>query len=259
LTNKYNFRFAFTPGWAGIMNMEADRFFGEIAPPDLPLVRFYTWDRPTISLGYNQNPVKRIDLESCRRDGIPVVQRPTGGRELLHGHDLCYSLAMPQKSLTNGVEAKRIFASVSDILIRALGRMGVEAEWKNLDKRPKARYGPCFTQVDAGEIAVGEKKLVASAQRIFELCVIQQGSIPLIGPTVDLTNYLRQGNKESLRLTLDSTTAFLSQHVERKHTIDSVVGIFREAFVEGYSSQAGPADELFRVFDGNKCRALWYY
>jgi lipoate-protein ligase A len=258
LTNKYNFRFAFTPEWAGAANMEADRYFGQESPPDMPLVRFYTWDKPTISLGCNQNPEKRIDLESCGRDKIPVVKRPTGGRELLHGHDLCYSVAMPCEKRINAVEAKRVFGRITNVLVKGLMKMGIAAEWKSLDKRPGIRNGPCFAQVDAGEIMVGGKKLAASAQRVFERCVIQQGSIPLVRPAVDLTNYLRLQNRETIRSIVDMNTAYLHEHLSGGKCLDTIVGKFIKAFDEDFSGPSGPADELLRGFQGNISGALWY-
>jgi lipoate-protein ligase A len=238
--------------------MEADRFFGEVTPPDLPLVRFYTWDRPTISLGCNQNPVRRIELESCRQDGVPVVQRPTGGRELLHGHDLCYCVAIPNKNPVNAVEAKSVFEDITDVLVSALDEMGIAAEGKSLDNRPRTAVGPCFAQVDAGEITVKGKKLVASAQRVFRYCVIQQGSIPLFRAAIDLTDYLRLTNKEALRKALDSNTAYLNEHLEEKHSLELIIAIFRKTFTNSFSGQAGPAEELLENFKGNNYKALWY-
>jgi lipoate-protein ligase A len=239
--------------------MEADRFFGEISPPDLPLVRFYTWERPTISFGCNQNPVKRIDLAACRRDQIPVVQRPTGGRELLHGYDLCYCVAMPRQAGISVLEAKQAFAFITDVLVRGLGKMGMNAEWQSLSKRPRAMQGPCFAQVDAGEITVEAKKLVASAQRVFERCVIQEGSIPLTKPAVELVDYLNTSDKESMRNMIDSNTAFLYDCIGNESSIDAIVESFKLAFAERFASPGGPADDLINAFYSDNKSNLWYY
>ena len=230
------------------MNMQADRYFGEIAPPDIPLLRLYTWDRPTISFGCNQNPVRRIDLGACERDGVPVVQRPTGGRELLHGHDLCYGVAMPQVSGIGGVEARKVFDFITDCLVAGLKNVGVSAEGKRLKDRAHAVSGPCFVQTDAGEITVEGKKLVASAQRVYARCIIQQGSIPLHRPSVDLTEYLCLGNRESLKKTLELNTAYLGDYAEI--TLDSTVEAIRDSFADGFSGPADSAEELLQNFRG---------
>jgi lipoate-protein ligase A len=241
------------------MNMEADRFFGEISPPDLPLLRLYTWDRPTISFGCNQNPARRIDLAVCSRDRIPVVQRPTGGRELLHGHDLCYCMAMPHQVGMMALEAKEVFAMITDCLVATLAKMGITAEWRSLGLRPKAISGPCFAQTDAGEISVDGKKLVASAQRVFERCIIQEGSIPLVRPAVDLIDYLGGANKDSMRLIMNSNTGYLSEYLGQTYSTETVVELCKQAFSERFSGLAGPADELLQEFHRNNDRELWYY
>jgi lipoyl(octanoyl) transferase len=241
------------------MNMEADRYFGEVEPPVLPLVRLYTWDVPTISLGCNQNPIKRIDLPLCKQRGIPVVQRPTGGRELLHGHDLCYCVAIPHQTGMTAVEAKRIFSSITDIFNSALAQMGVMAEGGNLTGRPSAIQGPCFVQTDAGELSVKGKKLVASAQRVFDHCIIQEGSIPLNRSQVDLTEFLYVENKESLKRAMDANTAFLFENLERPVPIESIVECIKQAFEGHYGSPAGSADELLERFQRNNRGYLWYY
>jgi lipoate-protein ligase A len=239
LTIEYQFRFAYTPGWSGAANMEFDRRLGEESPPDLPLVRFYTWDIPTISFGCNQNPARRLDQELCRQEGIPVVKRPTGGRELLHGHDLCYCAAIPIERPVGGVEARRIFAAISATLVEALRAMGIDAQWSAFAARPRLADGPCFTQADSGEITVSGRKLVASAQRVYERCIIQEGSIPLFRPEVDLTRYLKSGDHAVIRRRIDEVAAYLYEVSPETMGIAPPVDNFRKAFERYYGTAAG--------------------
>ena len=48
-----------------------------------PTLRFYQWDPPGLSLGKRQ-PLSGVDLDRCRRDGVVVVRRATGGFAILH-------------------------------------------------------------------------------------------------------------------------------------------------------------------------------
>ncbi|HEY8368026.1 MAG TPA: hypothetical protein VIM86_01805, partial [Thermodesulfobacteriota bacterium] len=61
------------------------------APPTL---RLYAFSPPALSLGYGQ-PDDEVDREACRRLGIDVVRRPTGGRAVLHERDLTYAVVLP--------------------------------------------------------------------------------------------------------------------------------------------------------------------
>ncbi|HEY9649888.1 MAG TPA: lipoate--protein ligase family protein, partial [Coleofasciculaceae cyanobacterium] len=56
-----------------------------------PVVRFYTWASPTISLGYHQRRWP-VFWQQLTWQGIPLdlVRRPTGGRAVLHQGDLTY-------------------------------------------------------------------------------------------------------------------------------------------------------------------------
>src|SRR6266478_6073217 len=56
-----------------------------------PVVRFYMWRSATLSLGVNQ-PVGEVDPQECERRGFGLVRRLTGGRAVLHQHELTYSV-----------------------------------------------------------------------------------------------------------------------------------------------------------------------
>lgn len=61
----------------------------------LPTLRLYSWERPTLTVGYAQDFAKEIDVNRCRKLGIQIVRRPTGGRALLHNHEVTYSFTVP--------------------------------------------------------------------------------------------------------------------------------------------------------------------
>ena len=46
----------------------------------LPTLRFYAWEPPCVSIGYNQSLRDEVDLDRCRERGYTWVRRPTGGR-----------------------------------------------------------------------------------------------------------------------------------------------------------------------------------
>src|SRR5260221_14259042 len=61
------------------------------APPTL---RFFGWTPPCLSLGYAQ-PAAEVDAERLNQLGYGLVRRPTGGRAILHTHELTYSVIAP--------------------------------------------------------------------------------------------------------------------------------------------------------------------
>ena len=80
----------------GLTNMALDEaiFQSVVVGESLPTLRFYTWERPTISLGYHQRnypphwDTLRWNGQTQDAQVLDRVRRPTGGRAVLHQGDL---------------------------------------------------------------------------------------------------------------------------------------------------------------------------
>jgi lipoyl(octanoyl) transferase len=76
---------------SGAMNMARDEaLLHSAADRGIATLRFYTWDEPTLSLGYFQPAAERLP-------GMDWVRRSTGGAMIVHdpAHEITYSLALP--------------------------------------------------------------------------------------------------------------------------------------------------------------------
>src|SRR5690349_24309255 len=70
-------------------------WLGRRAGSSAPTVRFYAWEPPTVSLGYGQPLDHHVDLAACRRLGVGLVRRLTGGSAIYHDgpeRELTYSV-----------------------------------------------------------------------------------------------------------------------------------------------------------------------
>lgn len=142
-------------------------------------LRFYGWQGPWLSLGYGQSfdDERRAALE---RAGVGWVRRVTGGRAVLHGRDLTYSIAAPESALAPGLRAS--YGVVADALLAALASLGVSATRSPAASRaPASSVFDCFERPAADEICLGGRKLSGSAQRRVGGALLQHGSIRL-GP-----------------------------------------------------------------------------
>lgn len=148
------------------------------APPTL---RLYQWQPPAISLGLLQ---KRhdLDLEACRRLGYEVVRRPTGGRAVLHHHDLTYAVVAgaAEKMLASVSAAYRLIAQG---LLNAFHLLGIDAQ---MDRQGDEAYHTdiCFLRGARGSVVHRGRKLVGSAQTWQAGSLLQHGSI-LLEPQVE--------------------------------------------------------------------------
>jgi len=213
-------RFLNTGFGDGITNMAMDEVFAtEIVPREkISVFRIYRWKPYAISLGYHQNS-RQLRLDKCRKDGIDVVRRPTGGKAVLHAQELTYSVIISRESKFYAEDILTTYNRISMGLLAGLKLFNVDAKlverYDGSGKSSNYKHSiPCFSHSAKYEIAVNDKKLVGSAQRRYENSILQHGSI-LIGPFhLKLADYILFKNKEqanSFRTELGQKTTFISE------------------------------------------------
>ncbi len=188
-----------TPPAAGAWNMALDEALAEsVAGGGAPVLRFYRWSPPCLSLGRNQPAAGLYDLEAVRTRGWDVVRRPTGGRAVLHHRELTYCAALPATLLGSPREA---YTAINRALVAGLRRLGVDAAVQGDTGRraPVPSLAPCFAEPVAGEVVAGGRKLVGSAQRRLGEVILQHGSLPLEDDQGEVAALLRQPAAEGDR------------------------------------------------------------
>ena len=178
----------------GAWNMAIDEILleGVAAGAAPPTLRFYEWMPACLSLGYFQ-PFDVVDTAGCRRLGVDVVRRPTGGRAILHDRELTYSIALPAALLGHDGGVLPSYYRLSLALQDGLRRLGVPATLAppSAERGPVAQGPVCFDRPSAHEILLQGRKLVGSAQMRRGGGILQHGSI-LLEPRIDkLTACLR--------------------------------------------------------------------
>lgn len=155
----------------------------------LPTLRLYGWEIPSISLGYFQNLERsRIDLEYCRGAGIELVRRPTGGRAVLHGHDVTFSVVAGVDGIPEGFEGvlgSHVWLMRS--IVAGMRLLGIEAEIGLMDsaKSRAISSADCFAHVAECDIRTERGKAAGAAQVRKSGALLEQGSIPHTSPAVD--------------------------------------------------------------------------
>ena len=206
-----------------------------------PMLRLYRWMPWAISLGRNQMEGD-IDGEKCRRDGIDVVRRPTGGRAILHAEELTYCVVMR----TERRSVLQVYNDISRALVRGLNLFGVDVSLQRsqLDFARQYRSAasiPCFASSARYEIEWRGRKLVGSAQRRYGASggdiVLQHGSI-LCGPAHRrLAEYLATNDTEAVRAvqeTLQQKTVDLSEITRSAIDIHALSACIRKGFEEAW-------------------------
>src|SRR5262245_15020522 len=177
-------RLLIDPPADGAWNMAVDEALLESAAEDgISTLRFYEWERATLSLGYFQTAANRLQHAASR--DCPLVRRASGGGAILHDRELTYSLAIPQTSAR--LSATALYDQVHELLVETLGECGVKAALYrppvdgclSPPRQNAAEPFLCFQRRACGDIVVGDWKIAGSAQRRRRGAVLQHGSILL--------------------------------------------------------------------------------
>jgi lipoate-protein ligase A len=183
-------------------NMAADLYLLKKCAlnPRTVFVRFYTWEPPTISIGWMQNAATVLDMALLERDRVAWIRRPTGGRAVLHKGDVTYSVVFPKTVRTMGTTVHQTYSVIAGCLANGLTRAGITASLHDtkLDTATARREGklPCFLAPNREEIMVRSRKLIGSAQKRTAEAVLQHGSIPVDGAFRSLARYGNVSEKQ---------------------------------------------------------------
>lgn len=170
---------------SGAENMAIDEALLKFVPEfDCPVLRFYFWERPTLSLGYFQRYADQERYFAGR--SIPAVRRRSGGGAIVHDRELTYSLVIPPEHAFARKQRLMLYETVHRAVVGALRKRGIKAELAT--DVPTARQGTeeepflCFQRFAPGDILArtnrGTIKIMGSAQyRNKTGAVLQHGSL----------------------------------------------------------------------------------
>jgi lipoate-protein ligase A len=247
---------------SGSLNMAIDDFlFQSLGEKPETFLRFYQWERPTISLGYSQSVEKVVDGEYCRNHGIDIVRRITGGKLVLHQNEVTYSLCSSDKETFTST----LFGSyrlISEALMKGLEKMGLEPFLADAPPDFYARGNlPCFSFPARNEIEVNGKKIVGSAQKRIGSRFIQHGSIPL----EEDENLLRSVSSAKARES-DGRMTSISRELGRVVSFEWAVNHLIEGISEYFKVRTEPKifdekeeKEIFRIKKERYASKDWTY
>jgi len=223
------------------LNMAIDRALLEMyARGESPAtLRFYQWSPPAVSLGYFQRR-HSIDLISCRKAGIDLVRRPTGGRAVLHLNDLTYSVvAGTEEGIPRSIQAA--YELLCEGLLAGFRQLGFEAEFGRVKKR-SSQADICFMRTAIGDIVYRGKKFLGNAQTWSGTSMLQHGSV-ILAPQGDAWATILRPDipLDALRAVINASTTSLEEILH--HSLG--LGEVKAALAEGMARTFGA--DFFRA------------
>lgn len=188
----------------------------------LPTLRFYGWQSPAVSIGYFQNTFREIDVKSCRRHGIDIVRRPTGGKAVLHDRDLTYAVVARGNDHLFPDDVLGTYRVISGCIAEGLSKIGIEAEIADEERSFQGNRlkTSCFSSPSQYELLVEGRKICGSAQVRSRGVFLQHGSLlvdfdPFKTCAVMLPHHHEEERQiEQLRRSVTSIDNHISQPVD---------------------------------------------
>ena len=125
-------------------------------------LRFYRWNPSAVTLGYFQSVEDEVNLEACKRYGIDVNRRISGGGAVLNSSygEITYSIVAPEGDPRISTDVTESYRYLCHGIVEGLALLGVEARFKPIN-----------------DIIVGARKISGNAQIRRYGAVLHHGTI----------------------------------------------------------------------------------
>ena len=232
----------------GASNMAIDEavWLGRRMGASPPTVRFFAWAPPTVSLGYGQPLDRHVDVAACRRLGVGLVRRPTGGSAIYHDgpeRELTYSVVAAADDIGGGArDLLHSYEWIGRALAAGLRVLGAPVEMVGVARGDEPTPAFCFARTGSCEIELDGRKLVGSAQRRYGSTFLQHGSV-LLGVDAERLAHLFPTTPDPL-----ATMTTLEAALGHRPKFDDVVTALAAAFETEHAIDLRPdglaADEI---------------
>lgn len=214
-----------------------------------PVIRFYEWNPATVSIGYFQRAERDIDLQAVKEQGLGFIRRPTGGRAVLHEHELTYSIIVSEQYPNMPTTVTEAYRVLSEGLLEGFRNLGMDAyfsvpetEEQQADlKKPKSAV--CFDAPSWYELVVEGKKVAGSAQTRQKGVILQHGAILLDmdqEKLLSVFNFASEEEKEKMRAKLPEKAVAINDLVSEPMTIAQCVEAFKKGFEQSLTISLEP-------------------
>lgn len=214
-----------------------------------PTIRFYGWDPATLSIGYFQKVEKEINLDAVKEHGLGFVRRPTGGRGVLHEHELTYSVIVSEEHPEMPRTVTEAYRVISEGILKGFQGLGLEAYFavpRTAEEREglkNPRSAVCFDAPSWYELVVEGRKVAGSAQTRQKGVILQHGSILLDldeDKLFSLFNYPSDRVKERMQRAFKSKAVAMNEISSVPVTMEMAKEAFKKGFEEGLNINLEP-------------------
>jgi lipoate---protein ligase len=181
------------------------------------VLRIYGWKPPAVSIGYFQSMDLEVDVHECRKRGIDVIRRITGGGAVYHEAELTYSF------LTNTFsnDIMKSYILICNPVVQAIKNLGFDA-----------RFAPL------NDIVIGKGvKVSGNAQTRRSNVLLQHGTILLDANVEKMFSILKVPSEKVKDKLLDDVKKRVSG-INR--SFNEVAQVLKMSFSEAFKAKLIP-------------------
>ncbi len=183
-------------------------------------IRLYRWKPSAVSIGYFQSIEKEVNLENCKRYGVDVTRRITGGGAVYHDYngEITYSLVAPETHPKMPSNILLSYQLICGAIVNGLSEMGVDAEFKPIN-----------------DIVAGGKKISGNAQTRRYGVILQHGTILVDSDISQMFKVLRVSDakiSDKLIQAVEERVTNLRRYLGRNVSFDET----RQALIYGFEN-----------------------
>lgn len=204
-----------------------------------PVIRFYQWEPAALSIGYFQRVERDIHLPAVKEMGLGFVRRPTGGRAVLHEHELTYSVIVSEDYPDMPKTVTEAYRVISEGILQGFRNLGLQAEFSvpETDSQREALSQPksavCFDAPSWYELVVEGKKVAGSAQTRQKGVILQHGAILI---DLDEDKYLNcfsyesEEKRQKVKERLSQKAVFINKIISKTIEVEQCIPAFKNGF-----------------------------
>ena len=176
-------RVIISPETDAYMNMAVDEALLQTYDynKQMPVLRFYRWNIPAISIGISQRPLEALNMTSIRTGNVSFVRRMTGGEGIYHDAEITYSLVCSKADLALPDSVRKSFRAITNFILNAYREFGLKPYYAG-DAHGYAHGKAasfCYSTKEHFDVMVEGKKIGGNAQKRKGDIIFQHGTIPL--------------------------------------------------------------------------------
>ncbi|MFK3958490.1 lipoate--protein ligase family protein [Guptibacillus hwajinpoensis] len=214
-----------------------------------PVIRFYGWNPPTLSIGYFQRIDRDINMDAVEKNGLGFVRRPTGGRAVLHDQEVTYSVIVSEDYPDMPSTVTEAYRVISEGLLIGFRKLGLNAYFAvpetdaEKEELRAPRSGVCFDSPSYYELVVEGRKVAGSAQTRQKGVILQHGSILLEideDQLFDCFKFKNERIRERMQRGFRKKAVAINALRETPVSISEAVKAFYDGFQQGLDIELVP-------------------